>query len=94
MRFKPMPQYREGALLTDGASKTSPVGKMFIQPQVTLESGESVLLDERHRREFRHYRLGLQPAVGARRRADRPLARDWRALYPGGARGADPSRAG
>ncbi|STU98099.1 3-(3-hydroxyphenyl)propionate hydroxylase [Klebsiella pneumoniae] len=46
MRFKPMPQYREGALLTDGAGKTSPVGKMFIQPQVTLESGESVLLDE------------------------------------------------
>ncbi|HFZ1434520.1 TPA: FAD-dependent monooxygenase, partial [Klebsiella pneumoniae] len=43
MRFKPMPQYREGALLTDGAGKTSPVGKMFIQPQVTLESGESVL---------------------------------------------------
>ncbi|HBX8192092.1 TPA: 3-carboxyethylcatechol 2,3-dioxygenase [Klebsiella pneumoniae] len=25
MRFKPMPQYREGALLTDGAGKTSPV---------------------------------------------------------------------
>ncbi|CDK78966.1 3-(3-hydroxy-phenyl)propionate hydroxylase [Klebsiella pneumoniae IS22] len=46
MRFKPMPQYREGALLTDCAGKTSPVGKMFIQPQVTLESGESVLLDE------------------------------------------------
>ncbi|MTG36539.1 hypothetical protein GJD58_28700, partial [Klebsiella pneumoniae] len=43
MRFKPMPQYREGALLTDGASKTSPVGKMFIQPQVTLESGDKAV---------------------------------------------------
>ena len=46
MRFKPMPQYRAGALLLEGESKNSPVGKMFIQPKVTLESGTVTLLDE------------------------------------------------
>lgn len=46
MRFKPMPQYRDGALLAEGESKTSPVGKMFIQPKVTLENGQMTLLDE------------------------------------------------
>ncbi|MEG2263343.1 MAG: bifunctional 3-(3-hydroxy-phenyl)propionate/3-hydroxycinnamic acid hydroxylase [Acinetobacter sp.] len=45
MRFKPMPKYHDGALLSNGA-KNSPVGKMFIQPQVQLASGETVLLDE------------------------------------------------
>ena len=39
MRFKPMPQYRDGALLAEGEGKTSPAGKMFIQPKVTLENG-------------------------------------------------------
>lgn len=45
MRFKPMPQYHAGALVREGDAKTSPVGKMFIQPKVTLESGEVTLLD-------------------------------------------------
>ncbi|MDM2768371.1 bifunctional 3-(3-hydroxy-phenyl)propionate/3-hydroxycinnamic acid hydroxylase [Citrobacter sp. Cpo147] len=45
MRFKPMPQYHAGALVREGNAKTSPVGKMFIQPKVTLESGEVTLLD-------------------------------------------------
>ncbi len=92
MRFKPMPQYREGALLTDGAGKTSPVGKMFIQPQVTLESGESVLLDEVIGANFAI--IGWAATAVGLDGGRSPLARDWRALYPGGARGADPSRAG
>ena len=37
MRFKPMPQYYGGALMREGEAKHSPVGKMFIQPKVTLE---------------------------------------------------------
>ncbi|MBW9354218.1 bifunctional 3-(3-hydroxy-phenyl)propionate/3-hydroxycinnamic acid hydroxylase [Citrobacter sp. EC_71] len=45
MRFKPMPQYHIGALVREGDVKTSPVGKMFIQPKVTLETGEVTLLD-------------------------------------------------
>ena len=45
MRFKPMPKYQDGALLAN-TQKDSPVGKMFIQPQVKLESDETVLLDE------------------------------------------------
>jgi 3-(3-hydroxy-phenyl)propionate hydroxylase len=45
MRFKPMPQYHVGALVREGDARTSPVGKMFIQPKVTLESGEVTLLD-------------------------------------------------
>lgn len=40
-----MPQYHAGALVREGDAKTSPVGKMFIQPKVTLESGEVTLLD-------------------------------------------------
>ncbi len=44
MRFKPMPQYRDGALLAEGEGKTSPAGKMFIQPKVTLENGLVTLM--------------------------------------------------
>ena len=76
MRFKPMPQYREGALLTDGAGKTSPVGKMFIQPQVTLESGESVLLDEVIGANFAIIGWGCNPQWGL----DAGQITRWRAI--------------
>lgn len=48
MRFKPMPQYTQGVLVQpDGvAAENSPVGRMFIQPTVRTEAGDSVLLDE------------------------------------------------
>lgn len=47
MRFKPMPQYAQGALVAaDAAIKDSPVGRMFIQPKVRTEVGEEVLLDD------------------------------------------------
>ncbi len=63
MRFKPMPQYRE-ALLTDCAGKTSPVGKMFIQPQVTLESGERAAR-RGYRGEFAIIGWGCNPQWGS-----------------------------
>lgn len=88
-----MPQYREGALLTDCAGKTSPVGKMFIQPQVTLESGESVLLDDVIGANFAIIGWGCNPQWGL----DAGQIARWRAIgvrFIRGARGADPSRAG
>lgn len=46
MRFKPMPQYQNGALVANEEQKNSPVGRMFIQPKVTLENGDIVRLDD------------------------------------------------
>ncbi|MDB5840155.1 MAG: 3-(3-hydroxy-phenyl)propionate hydroxylase [Herminiimonas sp.] len=47
MRFKPMPRYRTGALVyADGVDASSPVGRMFIQPQVTTADGRTVKLDD------------------------------------------------
>ncbi|WP_375737664.1 bifunctional 3-(3-hydroxy-phenyl)propionate/3-hydroxycinnamic acid hydroxylase [Pseudomonas boanensis] len=47
MRFKPMPQYRQGALVAASpALKNSPVGRMFIQPKVLTDDSREVLLDE------------------------------------------------
>ncbi|OTG60053.1 3-(3-hydroxyphenyl)propionate hydroxylase [Acinetobacter sp. ANC 4204] len=63
MRFKPMPKYHAGALITDG-SKTTPVGKMFIQPHVKLESGKTVLLDEVLSNDFAIIAWGVDPKWG------------------------------
>lgn len=63
MRFKPMPKYNDGALVNNG-TKDSPVGKMFIQPQVQLESGESVLLDEVIGNDFAIIAWGVDPKWG------------------------------
>lgn len=64
MRFKPMPQYHAGALVREGNAKTSPVGKMFIQPKVTLESGEATLLDNVIGPNFAVIGLGCNPLWG------------------------------
>ncbi|TCB11153.1 bifunctional 3-(3-hydroxy-phenyl)propionate/3-hydroxycinnamic acid hydroxylase [Acinetobacter sp. ANC 4641] len=63
MRFKPMPQYKDGALVTDG-NKKSPIGKMFIQPQVKLESGETALLDDVIDNDFAIIAWGVDPKWG------------------------------
>ena len=63
MRFKPMPQYNDGALLPQ-AKKTSPVGKMFIQPEVKLDSGISILLDEVIGNDFAILAWGVDPKWG------------------------------
>ncbi|MDD9653813.1 bifunctional 3-(3-hydroxy-phenyl)propionate/3-hydroxycinnamic acid hydroxylase [Klebsiella pasteurii] len=76
MRFKPMPQYREGALLAEGEGKKSPVGKMFIQPKVTLEGGQVTLLDEVIGANFAIIAWGSNPLWGLN---DEQIAR-WRAV--------------
>ena len=63
MRFKPMPKYQAGALLAS-QDANSPVGKMFIQPQVQLESGERVLLDEVLANDFAILAWGVNPTWG------------------------------
>ncbi|MEN8281976.1 bifunctional 3-(3-hydroxy-phenyl)propionate/3-hydroxycinnamic acid hydroxylase [Acinetobacter gerneri] len=63
MRFKPMPKYNDGALLVD-QNKNSPVGKMFIQPQVKLENGETVLLDDVIGNDFAIIAWGVDPKWG------------------------------
>ena len=76
MRFKPMPQYRDGAQLAEGEGKTSPVGKMFIQPKVTLETGQVTLLDEVIGARFAIIAWGCNPRWGL---TDEQIAR-WRAV--------------
>lgn len=63
MRFKPMPQYTQGALIVPH-DKSSPVGKMFIQPRVLTEAGESVLLDEVLGTHFAIIAWGCDPTWG------------------------------
>jgi len=63
MRFKPMPKYNDGALVTNN-SKDSPVGKMFIQPQVKLENGVTILLDEVIGNDFAVIAWGVDPQWG------------------------------
>ncbi|WOE40836.1 bifunctional 3-(3-hydroxy-phenyl)propionate/3-hydroxycinnamic acid hydroxylase [Acinetobacter chinensis] len=63
MRFKPMPKYNDGALVKDN-NKESPVGKMFIQPQVQLENGQTVLLDEVIGNDFAVIAWGVDPKWG------------------------------
>lgn len=76
MRFKPMPQYREGALVMDASAKNSPVGKMFIQPKVTRESGEVTLLDDVIGAKFAIIGWGCNPLWGM---SEQQIVR-WRAL--------------
>lgn len=76
MRFKPMPQYREGALLLEGDAKASPVGKMFIQPKVARENGDVVLLDDVIGAKFAVIAWGCNPLWGM---SESQIAQ-WRAL--------------
>ncbi|RYY93857.1 MAG: bifunctional 3-(3-hydroxy-phenyl)propionate/3-hydroxycinnamic acid hydroxylase [Comamonadaceae bacterium] len=47
MRFKPMPFFREGAVVHDPSHPApSPVGRMFIQPRVRTRDGGVALLDD------------------------------------------------
>lgn len=76
MRFKPMPQYRDGALLAEDEGKSSPVGKMFIQPKVTLETGQVTLLDEVIGANFAIIAWGCNPLWGLN---EEQISR-WRAV--------------
>jgi 3-(3-hydroxy-phenyl)propionate hydroxylase len=47
MRFKPMPRYEQGAVVhSQPRNPTSPVGTLFIQPNVDTRERQNVLLDE------------------------------------------------
>lgn len=63
MRFKPMPQYSRGALIVP-SEKSSPVGKMFIQPKVLTDAGATVLLDEVIGENFAIIAWGCDPTWG------------------------------
>ncbi len=76
MRFKPMPQYTKGALVAQENSKASPVGRMFIQPKVLTESGETRLLDDVIGSNFAFIAWGNNPLWGLS--AEQEQA--WRAL--------------
>jgi 3-(3-hydroxy-phenyl)propionate hydroxylase len=45
IRFKPMPRYKEGAVVHAGEA-TSPTGTLFIQPRVDTREQSNVLLDD------------------------------------------------
>ena len=75
MRFKPMPKYHDGALLVSN-NANSPIGKMFIQPQVQLESGETVLLDEVLENNFAIIAWGVDPKWGL----SEATVKKWQAL--------------
>ena len=75
MRFKPMPKYHDGALLVSN-NANSPIGKMFIQPQVQLESGETVLLDEVLENNFTIIAWGVDPKWGL----SEATVKKWQAL--------------
>jgi 3-(3-hydroxy-phenyl)propionate hydroxylase len=75
MRFKPMPQYSQGALIVP-TDKSSPVGKMFIQPQVLTDAGERVLLDEVIGENFAIIAWGCDPTWGL----SAAQIEQWRAL--------------
>jgi len=66
MRFKPMPQYARGALVSepDSKRKATPVGRMFIQPKVITESGEIRLLDDVIGSKFAFIAWGNDPLWG------------------------------
>ncbi|WP_280377065.1 bifunctional 3-(3-hydroxy-phenyl)propionate/3-hydroxycinnamic acid hydroxylase [Pseudomonas sp. BN515] len=65
MRFKPMPQYHQGALVAAGPEvKDSPVGRMFIQPRVVTDSGEEKLLDDVIGSHFAIIAWGVDPTWG------------------------------
>ncbi len=76
MRFKPMPQYTKGALAPVENSKTSPVGRMFIQPKVVTESGETQLLDDVIGSKFAFVAWGSDPLWGL----SAAQVQAWRAL--------------
>src|SRR5262249_16676067 len=47
MRYKPMPRYTDGVVLAPpDLPADSAIGRLFVQPQVTRRSGETVMLDD------------------------------------------------
>ncbi|SDI22532.1 3-hydroxyphenylpropionate hydroxylase [Pseudomonas delhiensis] len=76
MRFKPMPRYAKGALVAEQGGKASPVGRMFIQPKVRTEAGDTVLLDDVIGSSFAIIAWGSDPLWGL----SSAQVEAWRAL--------------
>ncbi|MDZ3991366.1 bifunctional 3-(3-hydroxy-phenyl)propionate/3-hydroxycinnamic acid hydroxylase [Pseudomonas sp. Teo4] len=76
MRFKPMPQYAKGALVAEEGVKASPVGRMFIQPKVITETGQTQLLDDVIGSHFAFIAWGNDPLWGL----SAAQVEAWRAL--------------
>lgn len=65
MRFKPMPQYEKGAQVSaEPKQKNSPVGRLFIQPRVVTDKGETCLLDDVIGNRFAVIAWGCDPTWG------------------------------
>ncbi|WP_084545062.1 bifunctional 3-(3-hydroxy-phenyl)propionate/3-hydroxycinnamic acid hydroxylase [Derxia gummosa] len=63
MRYKPMPRYERGLVVPETEPRpASPVGRMFIQPRVTLRDGSSLLLDDALGKGFALLSWGVDPA--------------------------------
>lgn len=75
MRFKPMPQYKTG-ILVGNVSKTSAIGKMFIQPKMQDASGKVQLLDEFIGSNFAVIAWGVNPTWGLKAET----VQKWKAL--------------
>ncbi|BBH46108.1 bifunctional 3-(3-hydroxy-phenyl)propionate/3-hydroxycinnamic acid hydroxylase [Pseudomonas sp. KU43P] len=76
MRFKPMPQYTKGALVAGKSGQATPVGRMFIQPKVVTEAGETRLLDDVIGNHFAFIAWGNDPLWGL----SAAQVEGWRAL--------------
>jgi len=65
MRFKPVPRYTEGVMLHSPgpARKSSPVGRMLIQPRVETSDGRVLPLDETLGKWFALIGFGTDPLV-------------------------------
>jgi 3-(3-hydroxy-phenyl)propionate hydroxylase len=76
-RFKPMPRYTEGAVVHERPiPKTSPVGRLFIQPRVTTREHADVMLDDVLGQWFAVLAWGTNP----RRYLDDEALAVWRLL--------------
>ncbi len=85
--------YYGGALVREGEAKHSPVGKMFIQPKVTLENGDVTLLDNAIGANFGDW-LGNAIHCGDERRAKSSGGARWAHASFGGAGSANSYRQG
>jgi 3-(3-hydroxy-phenyl)propionate hydroxylase len=62
MRFKPMPRYTDGLVVSGDRGRNSPVGRMFVQPLVETAHGQAVRLDDTLGSWFAVLGFGVDPA--------------------------------
>lgn len=62
MRFKPMPRYANGLVVSGERGRNSPVGRMFVQPLVEDAQGQAVRLDDTLGPWFTVIGFGADPA--------------------------------